>query len=339
MKFISFQLLAAVLVGAVAWGCQSQTGNSAKTQFVSIGTGGVTGVYYPTGGAIAKMINAKEDIYAIRASAESTAGSVFNINAVLNGDLEFGVAQSDRQYQAFNGSADWKEVGPQTKLRSVMSIHAEAVTLVAAEESGIVKIENLKGKTVNIGNPGSGQRGNATDVLMAAGLDIENDIVAESLKPSEAPKMLQDGRIDAFFYTVGHPSGAITEATSGKRKVRFVPITGMEELLKKFPYYAETTIRKATYPMALNEGDVKSIGVKATFITSADVPENTVYSITKEVFENLDEFKTLHPAFADLTREDMLKGLTAPLHAGALRYYKEVGMEQLIPDHLRPAVN
>lgn len=296
----------------------------AKKEFVTIGTGGVTGIYYPTGGAIAKLVNEKKDIYNVRASVESTGGSVFNVNALLSGDIEFGVVQSDTQYRALNGLKEWKEKGPQKTLRSVFSIHSEAVTLVASEKSKIKRLKDIKGKVINIGNHGSGQRNNVLDILSVTKLDWQKDFKAESLKAAEAPKMLQDGRIDAFFYTVGHPSGAITEATSGREKVRFIPIKKVKSLLKKYPYYAKTKIPKNIYPMAINgKKDIPTIGVKATLLTSSKVSDNVVYAITKQVFENLEKFKQLHPAFAHLNKRDMLKGLSAPLHSGAVKYYKE----------------
>ena len=300
----------------------------AKTTFVTIGTGGITGVYYPTGGAIARIVNKKKDEYGIRCTVESTGGSVFNVNAVMAGDLEFGVVQSDRQYQAINGLAEW-EGKPQKKLRAVFSIHPETVTLVAAEDAGIKTIADLKGKIVNIGNPGSGQRQNSIDALEAAGLNYETDIQAESVKAAEAPGLLQDGRIDAFFYTVGHPNGAMKEATAGKRKVRFVAIegAGVDKLVKAKPYYAKAFVPMDNYPSAVNEGNCPTFGVKATFVTSADVPDEIVYAVTKEVFENLDEFKKLHPAYAVLTKEAMLDGLSAPIHPGAMKYYKEAGLK------------
>ncbi len=220
----------------------------AKTTFVTIGTGGITGVYYPTGGAIARIVNKKREVYGLRCTVESTGGSVFNVNAVMSGDLEFGVVQSDRQYQAFNGLAEWKEKGPQKDLRAVFTIHPESITLVAADDAGIKSIKDLRGKRVNIGNPGSGQRQNSIDGLDNAGINYEKDLQAEGVKAAEAPGLLQDGRIDAFFYTVGHPSGAIKEATAGRRKVHFVPITGVEKLLKKYPYYAKAFIPDQTLP-------------------------------------------------------------------------------------------
>lgn len=311
-------LLAAVLSLATA---------QARSTFVTIGTGGITGVYYPTGGAIAKMINKKKKEYGIRATVESTGGSVFNVNAIMAGDLEFGVVQSDRQFQALNGMAEWKEKGPQTDLRALFSIHSEAVTLVAASDAGIKNISDLRGKRVNIGNPGSGQRQNAIDALTAAGLDYEKDIQAESFKASDAAGLLQDNRIDAFFYTVGHPAGAIIEATSGARKVIIANITGIDSLLEKFPYYGKTSIPVKYYPSAQNKKDIETFNVKATLVTSARVPDDIVYAITKEVFDNFEEFKKLHPAYATLRKEGMLTHLSAPIHPGAMKYFKEAGLK------------
>jgi TRAP transporter TAXI family solute receptor len=300
----------------------------AKTIYVTIGTGGITGVYYPTGGAIAKMVNNKRTEYGIRATVESTGGSVFNVNAVMSGDLDFGVVQSDRQYQAVHGLAEWKDAGPQKDLRAVFSIHPESVTLVAAVDANIKDIKDLKGKKVNIGNPGSGQRQNSIDALDAEGIDYEKDLQAEGIKAAESAGLLQDGRIDAFFYTVGHPNGSILEATSGKRKVRFIPIAGagVEKLLAKYPYYAKAIIPISFYANADNKEDVPTFGVKATFVTSAKVPDNVVYAITKEVFDNLEEFKQLHPAYSVLTKQNMLEGLSAPIHPGAMKYFKETGL-------------
>jgi TRAP transporter TAXI family solute receptor len=302
----------------------------AKTTFVTIGTGGITGVYYPTGGAIARIVNKKRKAYGIRATVESTGGSVFNVNAVMAGDLEFGVVQSDRQYQAINGLAEWKDKGPQKDLRAVFTIHPESITLVAADDSYIRTINDLKGKRVNIGNPGSGQRQNSIDGLTNAGIDYKKDLQAEGVKAAEAPGLLQDGRIDAFFYTVGHPSGAIKEATAGRRKVHFVPITGVDKLLAKYPYYAKAHIPIKLYPGATNTSDVMTFGVKATFVTSAKVPDRVVYAITKEVFENFESFKKLHPAYQVLTKQNMLEGMSAPIHPGAMKYYKESGLAKYL---------
>ncbi|WP_020676974.1 TAXI family TRAP transporter solute-binding subunit [Geopsychrobacter electrodiphilus] len=299
----------------------------AAQRYVTIGTGGVTGVYYPTGGAIAKMVNQKRKEYNLRATVESTGGSVFNVNAVMTGDLEFGIVQSDRQYQAYHGTADW-EGKPQTKLRAVFSIHPELVTIVAAADKNIKTVADLKGKVVNIGNPGSGQRGNAIDLFEAAGIDYNKDLQAEGLKAAESAGMLQDGRIDAFFYTVGHPNGSVKEAVAGARKVNFVAVPAdiTDKLVKKFPYYAKGDIPVEMYPGVANTTDVPTFGVKATLVTNADVPDDIVYAITKEVFENFEDFKKLHPAYAHLTKKQMLEGMSAPIHPGAMKYYKEAGL-------------
>ena len=331
-KCLVFTMAMAILISfSFFTGCGDKEDKAAsKVTFATIGTGGITGVYYPTGGAIAKIVNKKRDEYGLRCTVESTGGSVFNVNAVMAGDLEFGVVQSDRQYQAVHGSAGSEWDGkPQKDLRAVFSIHPETSTLVAAVDANIKSIEDLRGKRVNIGNPGSGHRKNAIDALTAAGLDWEKDIQAEGVKAAEAPGLLQDERIDAFFYTVGHPNGAFKEATAGKRKVCFVPIVGagIDKLVDKWSYYATATVPvKDNYPAAINDGDIQSFGVKATFVTSAKVPDNVVYAIAKEVFDNFDDFKKLHPAYKVLTKENMLQGLSAPIHPGAMKYYKEAGL-------------
>ena len=320
-KFFVAALSAAVLMtGALAT-------DALAAKFATIGTGGITGVYYPTGGAIAKIINAKKAEYNIRASVESTGGSKFNINAINKGDLEFGIAQADTQYMAVKGLGDW-EGKPVSKLRFVFALAPEAVTFVAAEDSGIKSLADVKGKTVNLGDPGSGNRVNALQVFKEIGLKPGDDFRGEGLKPADAPHTLQDGRIDGFFYTVGHPNGNIKEATAGKRKCRIVPITGMENLLKQSPYYSMTKIDMKQYPDATNaaDGTVETLGILATFVTSADVDADIVYAITKEVVENLEEFKKLHPALGAITKESLLEGRTAPLHPGAEKYFKEAGL-------------
>jgi uncharacterized protein len=321
-------LMAVLVVSFISCGKKSRS-------FVTIGTGGVTGVYYPTGGAISRMINKKSTVYKLKASVESTGGSVYNINAVLSGDLDFGIAQSDRQFQAVKGSAEWKNKGPQNRLRSVFSIYPESVTLIASVKSGITSIKDLKGKRVNLGNPGSGQLQNARDLLRAYKID-EKTIKGEYIKAVESAGLLQDERIDAFFYTLGHPNGSIKEATSGRIRVRIVSITGPEltSLIKKYPYYSLSYIPASLYPAAENKKEIKTIGVKATLITSVDVPEATVYAVTKEVFDNLEEFKKLHPSYQTITKESMLEGLSAPIHKGALKYYREAGLVKYIDPSL-----
>ena len=300
----------------------------AENIYVTIGTGAVTGVYYPTGKAIAKIVNKKGKEHGVQVKVESTGGSVFNVNAIIVGDLEFGIVQSDRQYQAWNGIKDWKDRGPQKKLRSICSFHPESVVLMAGDDTGIETLIDLKGKHINIGNLGSGPRGNAIDAMQSCGIEWRRELSAEGIRAADSAKLLQNGRIDAFFYTVGHPNESIKEATAGKRKVHFVPLTGdcIDQLVAKWLYYAKAYIPISFYPMARNKENVETFGVKATFCTSADVPENVVYVITREIFNNLEDFKKLHPAFGVLTKNNMLEALSAPIHPGAMKYYKEAGL-------------
>lgn len=334
VKFISMTLV--LLVFSCSDSKKEEPAKS-NMKFVTIGTGAVTGVYYPTGGALSRMLNKKADLYNMRASVESTRGSVYNVEAIVNGEMEFGIVQSDRQFQAYNGKAEWELKGARKKLRSIFSIYPESVALVATEESGIKHIKDLIGKRVNLGNTGSGQLQNSKDALSAFGIS-ENDIQAEYHRAIEATGLLQDGKIDAYFYTVGHPNGNIKDATSGNIKVRLIDILGegseLQNLLDRHPYYTEATILHEMYPEALNKKDITTFGVKATFVTSVDIPEDIVYAITKEVFDNLEEFKTLHPAYKVINVQSMFKGLSAPIHKGALKYYKEKGLDKYISPSL-----
>ena len=297
---------------------------SAQQQFISIGTGGITGVYYPTGGAICRLVNKDRKEHGIRCSAESTGGSVYNVNTIQGGELEFGVAQSDVQSNAFNGLAQW-DGKPFENLRAVFSLHAEPATLVARADSGIKNYTDLSGKTVNIGNPGSGQRA-LWDALAEAGVvDNASLRMAAELKPAETGQALCDGNIDAYFYTVGHPSALIQETLSScDAVIADVADDKIEAFISDKPYYRMATIPAGTY--AGQDSDVSTFGVGATLVTSADVPDETVYIVVKAIFENFDEFKGLHPAFAALNEEEMVsQGLSAPLHPGAEKYYKERG--------------
>ena len=243
-KFRLGMLVGIISLCFLAVGFMAPNAVSAKMTFVTIGTGGVTGVYYPTGGAISKIVNKKSKQYNLKVTVESTGGSVFNINAIMAGDLEFGIIESSQQYKAWKGQGKWKDKGPQKALRSICSFHPETVIIVAGDDTGIKTFKDLKGKHINIGNPGSGTRGEAIDLLTQAGINWKKDIKAEGMKAVESAQMLQDGRIDAFFYTVGNPNGSIKEATSGKRKVHLVPIPDdiINPLVKKYSYFAKAFI-------------------------------------------------------------------------------------------------
>ncbi|WP_259945839.1 TAXI family TRAP transporter solute-binding subunit [Jannaschia sp. W003] len=295
-------------------------------QFFTIGTGGVTGVYYPTGGAICRLVNAGRAEHGLRCSVESTGGSVYNINTIREGELEFGVAQSDWQYHAYNGSSQFEEAGPFEGLRAVFSVHPEPFTVVARAEAGIESFDDLKGKRVNIGNPGSGQRGTMEVLMEAKGWTTDDFALATEMKAAEQSAALCDNQIDAMVYTVGHPSGSIQEATTACDSV-LVEVAGpeVEALVEENPFYRTATIPGGMYRG--NDEDTATFGVGATFVTSADVSDEVVYTLVKSVFENMDDFRRLHPAFADLDPAEMVSaGLSAPLHPGAERYYREAGL-------------
>ncbi len=312
-------LLGAALALAVGAGSAS-----AQDKFITIGTGGQTGVYYVVGQSICKLVNRGTDL---KCTAPSTGGSVANINAIMAGDQDMGVAQSDMQYKAYKGEEPWAGK-PFEKERAVFSVHPEPVTVVARADAGINTFDDLKGKRVNIGNPGSGQRETMQVILAAKGWTMGDFSLASELKSAEQSAALCDNKVDAIVFTVGHPAGTIEEATASC-EAKLIPVTGPEidKLVEEHPYYSKATIPGGLYTG--NPDPVDTFGVRATFVTSADVPDDVVYQVVKAVFDNFDRFKGLHPAFANLDPKEMIsQGLSAPLHPGAEKYYKEKGWIQ-----------
>ncbi|MHB1198649.1 MAG: TAXI family TRAP transporter solute-binding subunit [Polaromonas sp.] len=318
--FFSVLTALAVLSGALA-----SAPAVAQQKFVTIGTGGITGVYYAAGGAICRLLNKDRAKTGIRCSVESTGGSVFNINTLRAGELDFGVAQSDWQYHAVKGTKVFEKDGPFKDLRAVFSVHPEPFTVLARKEANITKFEDFKAKRFNIGNPGSGTRASMEELLSAMGWTTASFGLATELKADEQGAALCDNKIDGFFYGVGHPSANIQDpiTTCG---AKLVPLTGpaVDKLVAASPFYAKVDIPGGLY--VGNPNPTPTYGVLATFVTTAKVPDETVYQLVKAVFDNFDEFKKLHPAFANLDPKRMIKdGLAAPLHPGAVRYYKEKG--------------
>ena len=315
-----FTALAAGLLVAGAFAAPAQ----AQQKYITIGTGGVTGVYYAAGGAICRLVNKDRKVHGIRCSVESTGGSVFNINTIKAGELDMGVAQSDVHYNAAKGLAQFKD-GAYTELRAVFSLHPEPFTVLARKEANIKTFADFKGKKFNVGNPGSGTRASMEELLGAMGWKLGDFSLASELKADEHGAALCDGKIDGFFYGVGHPSANIQDPTTSCG-AKLVSVTGpaVDKLVKEKPYYAYATIPGGLYPA--NTADTKTYGVLATMVSSSKVPADTVYAVVKGVFDNFDEFKKLHPALAILLPEHMIKdGLSAPLHEGAVKYYKEKG--------------
>tara|TARA_R110000751_G_scaffold95381_2_gene186304 strand:- start:3737 stop:4690 length:954 start_codon:yes stop_codon:yes gene_type:complete len=300
-------------------------GAIAEEKFVTIGTGGQTGVYYQVGGAICRLVNRGSKDHEIKCT-HTTGGSVANINGIRAGDLDLGVAQSDWQYHAYNGTApDQFPDGKFEGLRAVFSVHQEPFTVVARADSGINSFDDLKGKRVNVGDPGSGQRGTMEVLMKEMGWTMDDFALASELKSSEQAAALCDNKVDAIIFTVGHPNGSIKEATTScESKLINVSNEASQKLVGENDFYAVATIPGGMYTGT--DEDVTTFGVGATFVSSTATSEEIVYEITKAVFENFDRFKKMHPAFANLKEEDMIKkNLSAPMHDGAVKYYKERG--------------
>ena len=290
---------------------------------IGIGTGGIEGRYRDVGFALARVVNENRLINGFQLNGEISTGSIANIDAISAGDIGFGIAQSDDQYQAVKGLGEWESRGPQEDLRAVFSIYTESVALVAGADSDIRSINDLNGKLVDIGSTGSGTRQNAIDALHAAGIDWETDIQAHEGDLDTRLAKFMKGELDAFFFTAGHPNKEIKFATFSVRGVRLIPLANIDRLISASPYYFETLIPVSIYPMAGNEIDIETIGMNATLLTSAKVSEDIVYAVTKAAFENLESL-----ADFDALRDDkFLEGLMAPIHPGALKYYREVGLQ------------
>lgn len=298
----------------------------AADNIITVGTGSVTGVYYPAGGAICRLVNRGRKEHGIRCFVESTGGSVYNIRALREGEIGFGIVQSDWQYDAYNGKGAFADGTPFTDLRSVFSLHSEMFTVAAGKNSGIKTFEDLKGKRVNIGDVGSGMRDIMQKLMEIKHWSKGSFALAGELKPSDAARDLCDGKLDAMVFAAGHPNGLIQDVTSACG-AKLIPIEGtdVDTMLKDNPFYARTAIPGGMYQG--NPQNTATFGVKATLVTTADADEETVYQLVKAVFDNFDSFKTLHFVFATLNKDRMVSsGLTAPLHPGALRYYREVGL-------------
>ena len=324
MRKFGTALFAVGVAAAAAIGGASGVAN-ADEKFVTIGTGGQTGVYYQVGGSICRLVNRGSKEHNIKCT-HTTGGSVANINGLRAGDLDLGVAQSDWQYHAYNGTAPDKfPDGAFKELRAVFSVHPEPFTVVARTDSGIKTFEDLKGKRVNMGNPGSGARATFEVVMEKMGWTPDDFALAAELKSSEQAAALCDNKIDAIVFTVGHPAGTIKEATTScDAKLINVDNEVVRKLASENAYYAMATIPGGMYTGSPD--DTTTFGVGATFVTSTNTSPEVVYEIVKAVFSNFKRFKKMHPAFENLEEAKMItNNLSAPLHEGAIKYYKEQG--------------
>ena len=294
------------------------------TQFITIGTGGVTGTYYPTGGAICRMMNLNKKRTGIRCSVESTGGSIYNVNSISVGELDFGISQSDTAYQGYQGEGSF-EGKPVEGLRSVIAIYPELLAFVANKESGIKSLADVKGKKLNIDIAGSGTRMTTEIVFAAFGIKISDLALANELKSSEGPTMLKDNKIDGYFGVFGHPTANIMDAANSV-DIDLIPIEGkpIDDLVAKYSYYAKGVISGTFYKGV--EHDTPSIGVKAVLVTKDTIDDKIVYELTKTILDNFEEFKSLHPAYKTITKQSLLEGLAVPQHPGAIKAFKEAGL-------------
>lgn len=324
--------LLALLVGVPIVSAQALPVN-----LITIGTGAVTGVYYPAGGAICRLVNRGHKEHGIRCSAESTGGSIYNLHALREGELDFAIVQSDWQYNAYRGEGTFAGEPAFDNLRAVFSLHSEMFTVAVAKNSGIKRFADLKGKRVNVGDPESGMREIMESLMERYHWTARSFSAAEQLKPVEAARALCDGKLDAIVFTAGHPNGLIQEVTNNCG-ARLIPVEGaqVDALLAEHPYYSRTAIPGGMYQG--NPQNTSTFGVKATLVTTAQASDESVYRLTKAVFDNFDSFKTLHFVFATLNKERMVStGVIAPMHPGALRYYQEVGLLKADGEPVSPA--
>ncbi|HBV75210.1 MULTISPECIES: TAXI family TRAP transporter solute-binding subunit [Vibrio] len=323
ISFLSRTFFNLTTVLLLLFSCTTQ---AEERVYITIGTGAVTGVYYPAGSSICKLINKGRLKHHIRCSVESTAGSVDNINALRMGKMDAVISQSDWQYQAFKGNSDFKSDSPYTNMRALFSLYSEPFNIIARRDSDIQNIHDLEGKRVNIGNIGSGDRA-TIDMLMKqfSWTNKSFSLVTEYTGAGRA-QALCDNKIDAFISIIGHPNASIKEATTACQ-ARLVPATGkhIDQLINQHPYYAHTSVPANLY--LNNDKDIQSFGMLSVVSVDRSLSDEVAYQITKAVFENFDTFKRLHPAFSLLKKENMIKdGISVPLHTGAIRYYKEVGL-------------
>ncbi len=291
-----------------------------------IGSGDISGSYSATATALARVANTAGGASDVRFVDVPTSGSIANVEGVLSGELAFGLAQADVEHDALHGHGHWAEKGPQGDLRSVLSLYTEAVTIVATRDSGIRTTSDLIGRRIDIGHVTSGAQRNATDVLDALPGEWREGTTVYEQTTDERSRMYLRGDLDAFFTTVGHPTSDILFAVNSGPGARLVAIDHGSELLDRHPFYVPTTISASIYPGLANKANVTTIGVKTILVTSASTPEATVYALTRAAFDDIGALVRYDPVLRSLSRARMMRGMSAPLHPGAERYFRETGL-------------
>lgn len=317
------RLRLAILAVAVAGGLVLSGAPSRAAQDLLFGGGAVTGVYFKAVLYACNIVNKVSD-GEYNCIGRPGLGSVFNVNAVSRGLLDFGIVQSDVNFQAYNGDGDWEGKRVEN-LRSLFSLHSETVLLVTRFDTGIASVDDIRGRSVNLGNPGSGARVNAEQVLELYGIDVEDDIRAEGLQQNEANQALIEGKIDAFFYTVGNPAFAIEDIANAV-DIRIVPIDSeaVRAFVAERPYLVFTEVPGGIYRGV--DRAVPTFGVKATVVTRAEMSDEVVRDFVSMIFNNLDDLRDSYPVFEGLEPAEMMQGLSAPLHPAAEAWFQEQGL-------------
>jgi uncharacterized protein len=289
-----------------------------KPQFISILTGGTGGTYYPLGGSFAEII---KDETGIDTNAETSGASAENMTTLKNGDAEIAFSQTDIASYAVDGKLMF-ENNKVDNVQAIATLYPETIQIVTTKDSGITSVEDLKGKKVSVGAPGSGTVANAEQILEVHGMTFE-DIEKQDLSFDESTQGIQDGTIDAAFVTAGTPTGAV-ESLGATEDVVIVPIEQdkIDSLIEKYPFYVKEEIPSGTYGL---ESAVTTVAVQAMLVASGDLSENVVYEITKAIFENLD--KVTHAKGKLIKVENALNGVGIDVHPGAQKYFDEKGVK------------
>lgn len=296
-----------------------------QSQLVTISAGQEGGVYYPAAGVICRLLHQERDRHGIRCAVDSTRGSIENVENLTQGRSDMGIVQTDVQFFAVNRLGNYAAEAEQTPLRALFSLHAESVTIVARLDAEVTQFSDLVGKRVNVGEVGSGSFATANALMQAFGMTTTDLRRQMSSGASEAATALCENQIDAMILVVGHPN-RVVKRVSESCAVKLVPVNGpvVDELLALKPYFSNTTIVAETY--VGQDEDVQSLGVRASVLTTEDLPDKLAYEITRAVVSNNELMRRLHPAFATLDPLQMVQGNTAPWHPGALKYLNEHGL-------------
>ena len=291
---------------------------------IAIGSGGVSGNYYAVGGALCRSINGSQSANGMKCSVLGTSGSIQNLNGIKAGEFDIAIAQSDAQYEAYNGVGKFKDVGPNKDLRAIASLYPESYTLVVGKNSGITKLEDLKGKRFNIATAGSGSRDAIQAIFTAQGWTNADFSQTPELTTDQQGTALCDNKIDAYLFVTGFPALNVSHTVSqcGAKLVSLGNAT-IEKLLKNNPALVAVTIPAGTYK-GINE-PIATVAAEATLVTSAKTSPDVVYTFMKNTFDGLDTLKRAHTTLSGLDAKALRLGLTAPLHDGAVRFYKEKG--------------